>query len=90
MLVTTIIEDGKRPCYVQLKEFNGEKHKAIFHRWIELSCPITQTLALVEYEDGSVAQVKPTSIIFADGGDFDILTWEEENNESESNTEDVA
>ena len=87
MLVTTIIEDGKRACYIQTKD---GRRKAIFHRWIDLSCPITQTLALVEYEDGTMAQIKPGNIIFADGGDFEHLVWKEENDESESNTEDVA
>ena len=84
MFVTTIVNDGKRPCYVEKKDAT---RKAIFHRWIDLSCPITQTLALVEYEDGTVEQVKPVSIRFADGGEFDEYIWEEEENETESDKE---
>ena len=81
MLVTTVVDDDKRPCYAR-----GQK--AILHRWVELSYPMTQLLALVEYEDGSIAQVKPTSIKFADGGDFDAYEWEdEEDDKSENNAE---
>ena len=87
MFVTTIVSDGKRPCYVQTKDTG---RKAIFHRWIELSCPITQTLALVEYEDGTIGQVKPTSLTFIDGGEFEDFDWKEEEDEPEPIEENPA
>lgn len=68
-----LMNDTRRSCYVDNK-------KAIFHRWVDTSFPkdkgfISQTLALVEYEDGSVAQIQPKKVKFADGGDFDQFTW---------------
>lgn len=68
-----MMNDSRRSCYV-------EGRKAIFHRWVETSFPkdkgfILQTLALVEYQDGSVAQIQPKKIRFADGGAFDEFVW---------------
>ena len=79
------IMKGLRPCYISKKAFKNGPKKALFHSWIELKSPnMTQTLALVEYEDGTMEQVKPTSIIFTDSQlMFDEFYWsgEEENNE---------
>lgn len=66
-----------RPCYVR-------KKKALFHRWIEMTFPkgssfFHQTLAIVEFEDGHIEQVRPKSIVFADGGYFNDITWKELN-----------
>ena len=81
--------DGLRPCYISKKTFKDGPRRAIFHGWIELKSPnMTQTLALVEYEDGVIEQVKPTSIIFTDSKWlFDEFYWaEEDNDEKEENT----
>lgn len=80
-----------RPCYISKKCFKHGPKRAVFHRWIEIKSPnMTQTLAIVEYEDGSVEQVKPTSIIFADSGWlFDEYYWlpeEEDDVEDEEST----
>lgn len=79
-----------RPCYISKKSFKNGPKKALFHGWIELKSPnMTQTLALVEYEDGVVEQVKPTSIIFTDSkGLFDEFYWAEEDEDEE--TEDTV
>lgn len=66
-----------RPCYIR-------KKKALFHRWIEMTFPkgssfFHQTLAIVEFEDGHIEQVRPKSIVFADGGHFNDITWKELN-----------
>lgn len=77
--------DGLRPCYISKKMFKNGPKKAVFHGWIELKSPnMTQTLALVEYEDGVVEQVKPTSIIFTDSKWlFDELYWPDEEDDDE-------
>lgn len=70
-----ILSVGLRPCIVthKVKGKTVEK-RAIFHRWVqsvvgktESDEIIAQTLALVEYENGTVAQVKPKSLRFTDG-----------------------
>lgn len=59
-----------RPCEV-------DGRPALFHRWIEEDCELTQvaglfnevihhTFALVEYQDGTIATVKPELIRFTD------------------------
>lgn len=62
-----------RPCLVNDK-------KALFHKWIEYAYPVppslimpndrggqkTDTLAIVEYENGTVEVVEPNCITFAD------------------------
>lgn len=68
-----------RPCYVR-------KKKALFHRWIEMTFPkgssfFHQTLAIVEFEDGHIEQVRPKSIVFADGGYFNDIAWKELNDD---------
>lgn len=68
-----------RPCYIR-------KKKALFHRWIEMTFPkgssfFHQTLAIVEFEDGHIEQVQPKSIVFADGGRFNDITWKELNDD---------
>lgn len=70
-----------RPCYI------GKK-KALFHRWIEMTFPkgssfFHQTLAIVEFEDGHIEQVRPKSIVFADGGYFNDITWKELNEDGD-------
>lgn len=70
-----------RPCYVR-------KKKALFHRWIEMTFPkgssfFHQTLAIVEFEDGHIEQVRPKSIVFADGGRFNDITWKELNDDGD-------
>lgn len=80
--------DGKRPCYISKKSFKNGPKRAIFHRWIEV-IGAAQTLALVEYEDGTVEQVKPTNVIFTDSKQFfDEFYWAEE--EEDEETEDTV
>lgn len=80
--------DGIRPCYISKKTFKNGPRKAIFHRWIEV-IGAAQTLALVEYEDGTVEQVKPTNVIFTDSKQlFDEFYWAEE--EEDEETEDTV
>ncbi len=65
-----------RPCYV-----GSDYRKALFHRWFDSVYPkkdggmIAQCLGIVEFEDGTVEQVEPKSIIFADGGSFGEYVW---------------
>lgn len=80
-----IIENETRPCYV-----NGKK--ALFHRWSERRQTIPEspwigghpagfiaaTLAIIELEDGTVKEVIPSAIKFADGGGFKDTAWREE------------
>ena len=84
------ILDSIRPCYISKKSFKNGPKRAIFHGWIELKSPnMTQTLALVEYEDGAIEQVKPTNIIFIDSKWlFDEFYWTEEDEDEE--TEDTV
>lgn len=84
------ILDCIRPCYISKKSFKNGPKRAIFHGWIELKSPnMTQTLALVEYEDGVIEQVKPTNIIFIDSKWlFDEFYWAEEDEDEE--TEDTV
>lgn len=69
----TIKTTEYRPCYVKDK-------KALFHRWEEKSEIVVPspmvgghgggvvkgTLAIVEYEDGTIDEVRPQQIRFAD------------------------
>lgn len=73
-----------RPCYV-----NGRR--ALFHRWANSARPqlpkgqepgenaryfqFRSTHGLVEYEDGTMDQVWPYAIKFADGGHFRDYAW---------------
>lgn len=83
--------DCLRPCYISKKVFKNGPKRAIFHGWIELKSPnMTQILALVEYEDGVMEQVKPTSIIFIDSKRlFDEFDWPDEEDDDEE-TEDTV
>lgn len=76
----------RRPCYVDGK-------KAMFHCWASITWKILpgysggradqtaqfvpNTMAIVEYEDGTVDTITPLRIRFADGGDFAETAWEE-------------
>lgn len=80
-----------RPCYV-----NGRK--ALFHRWVNTARPqlpkgqelsenarfyqFRATTGLVEYEDGTIDQVWPRDIKFADHGRFRDYAWDPAEEES--------
>jgi hypothetical protein len=80
-------ESEYRPCYV-----NGRK--ALFHRWVNTARPqlpkgqelsenarfyqFRTTHGLVEYEDGTMDQVWPRDIKFADHGRFRDYAWDAE------------
>ena len=49
-----------RPCFV------GE-HKALFHRWEDYGDKFKRTIAIVEFEDGTVDTVNPRLVRFVDG-----------------------
>ena len=80
-----------RPCWIVRKKNGKEtKEKALFHIFFENEYTkaqseigygklnkVRQALAIVEFEDGHVEQVKPTSIVFADDI-FDEFEWEGE------------
>jgi hypothetical protein len=71
------INFGVRPCIVTQ---NGEEKKALFHMWNNFAkpvaadvyaggCPegqISIVFGIVEYEDGSVDEVRPAQIRFVD------------------------
>ena len=77
-----------RACIVTHK-VKGKKveTKAIFHTWCmnavikDEAHGIIQTLALVEYADGSIAQVNPKNLRFTDGL-FDEYFREDEDEKS--------
>ncbi len=75
-----------RTCYViqtLRKKKEDEKYKkAYFHKWITNAFEkdgkqFCNELALIEYTDGEVAQVKATNIRFADGGPQGAYVWKE-------------
>lgn len=71
------ISFGVRPCIVKQ---NGKEKKALFHMWNNFAkpvaadvyaggCPegqISIVFGIVEYEDGSVDEVRPAQIQFVD------------------------
>lgn len=71
------INFGVRPCIVKQ---NGKEKKALFHMWNNFAkpvaadvyaggCPegqISIVFGIVEYEDGSVDEVRPAQIRFTD------------------------
>lgn len=71
------INFGVRPCIVKQ---NGEEKKALFHMWNNFAkpvaadvyaggCPegqISIVFGILEYEDGSVDEVRPAQIRFVD------------------------
>ena len=73
MDITGTIEKECRPCKVRGR-------KAIFHQWEEISRPVEpspmigghtggefkRTYAIVEFEDGTIAEVYPESVTFCD------------------------
>ena len=77
MINNIIIENKLRPCVVKINEV---EKRALFHRWSDQSDVIAPsllkgghsggtvryTVAIVEYEDGRVAEVSPTLIRFLD------------------------
>lgn len=81
-----------RPCYVEGK-------KALFHRWEEFSkivAPspmigghaggqITETFAIVEYEDGTIQEVQPNRIKFVTGiiNEYDFTPHDERKKDDE-------
>lgn len=73
--VITIDRSGLRPCTVTSK-IGYKKYdtkKAYFHRWCDKSYQDTKSViqyvaALVEYEDGSIDEVRGTNIKFTDRG----------------------
>ena len=72
-----LVGPERRPCYIEGK-------KAMFHQWInraQIAPPsmmvggpaggqLWDVFGLVEMEDGSMKQVNPYMVKFADGGDF--------------------
>lgn len=78
------IKDETRPCFYKGK-------RAMFHRWAELRQAIAESLmigghpagiiavtfAIIELEDGTVMEVSPHDIKFADGGGFNDMGVEE-------------
>lgn len=58
MSVNNLQSETCRPCIVKT---TGEQ--AMFHRWVDGT---STTLALVEFADGNVAEVKPVNIQFLD------------------------
>ena len=73
-------EMKRRPCYVNEK-------KAMFHKWVESfqqigNCSVRKTLGLIEYEDGTVKEEDPNHIRFADGGDFEKISWRHKENDN--------
>ena len=69
-----IFNEIVRPCM-------AKGHKAVFHRWVEHSYvespgvmvgssnggQVTYLTALVEFETGQIAEVRPNDIVFRDG-----------------------
>lgn len=80
--------DDRRPCIVKAKK-SGPKEcrvdrKAFCHTVYWSSTGPGQMLALVEFEDGHMENVRPSNIIFTDGGGFDGWFDAREAKESES------
>lgn len=73
MIIPTVTTAEYRPCYADGK-------KALFHRWTEeaeilqpsimkggpVGGQLKTTFAIVEYEDGTIAEVEPQKIRFID------------------------
>ena len=82
---STPADNDLRPCY-------GNGRKALFHRWVNTARPqlpkgqelsenarffqFRTTHGLVEYEDGTMDQVWPRDIKFADHGRFHDYAWD--------------
>ena len=95
-----LLDFPRRPCFV-LTGTETTKVKGMFHQWCVRAYPysallvghesgqVVQTYGLVELEDGTVHEVDPKAIIFADGGEFlataflDLTKKEEPDHEHE-------
>lgn len=57
-----------RPCTVKAKKSGLKEERqdrqAWFHRWADLTTGVQQVVAIVEFDDGHVEQVRPDRIIF--------------------------
>lgn len=83
-----LITNEKRPCYIDGK-------RALFHGWSDRAEAVDAspfigghpagfvkwTVGIVEYEDGTVQEIAPTNIRFADGGEFSEIAWNDIKNE---------
>lgn len=72
-----ILKEHTWPCYVGAE-------KAIFHKWGDSFLTVIQpdhteykalTLGICEFEDGTIREVYPHEIRFADGGEFRETIW---------------
>lgn len=72
------------PCTVKLKDcvINAKFHKWVDHAWVVAPSimvggapggQMAYTTGLVEYEDGTMHEVEPTSICFSVGGTKDVV-----------------
>lgn len=88
-----IVNIGMRPCVVTHRiKCMPKERKAIFHMWTKSmitkgeDISLLQTLAIVEYEDGTIGQVKPKNLRFTDNlvsDYFSILEAQNEENTEE-------
>lgn len=88
MYISSTIEFQKRDCVVDCKD---EKKLGYFHQWEQWSNvigespligghsagQISQVYGIVEFSDGSVKRVEPTSIKFVDGDNKDLRLFED-------------
>ena len=80
-----VIQFEKRPCWYKTR--NGVNQKALFHKWVDkrdVVKPmsvwdqrdvINDIFAIIEMEDGSMREVPPSKIRFADVSYFGNYTW---------------
>lgn len=66
-----VCENDKAREVQEVREEKIETHKGYFHRWIDEDVTIenkliVRTYGLVEFEDGTMHKVEPTSINFID------------------------
>lgn len=58
-----------RPCVVKAKKSGLKEERqdrqAWFHRWADLSKGVQQVVAIVEFDDGHVEQVRPDRVVFS-------------------------
>jgi hypothetical protein len=84
-IIASLTENEYRPCEVTIYHRTGEETKrALFHKWITEAQVVEEsplrgghpagqvmtTLALVEYEDGTVDAVSPGRVRFLDTAEF--------------------
>lgn len=72
-----------RPCVIMRE--NGTRYHALFHRWVDKSWIVPPsplvgghsggvmraTFALCEYDDGRIAEVPPSEVMFVDDNHID-------------------